>query len=48
MYFIGAPPRGGEEVRLALHRTDLAHSADAHALVERGVVGKVVIDASAG
>ncbi|TFC36128.1 NADPH:quinone reductase [Cryobacterium sp. TMT2-14] len=38
----------GEEAGLPLHRTDLAHTADAHALVENGVVGKVLIDVSAG
>jgi NADPH2:quinone reductase len=38
----------GEEAGLPLHRTDLAHTADAHALVESGVVGKVLIDVSAG
>ncbi|TFD41654.1 NADPH:quinone reductase [Cryobacterium sp. TMT2-10] len=37
----------GEESGLPLHRTDLAHTADAHALVESGVVGKVLIDVSA-
>jgi hypothetical protein len=31
----------GEQVGLPLHRTDLAHTADAHALVESGAVGKV-------
>ncbi|WEO76402.1 NADPH:quinone reductase [Cryobacterium sp. SO2] len=34
----------GEEAGLPLHRTDLVHTADAHALVESGVVGKVLID----
>lgn len=38
----------GEEAGLPLHRVDLAHTADAHALVEGGVVGKVLIDVSAG
>ncbi|TFD88556.1 NADPH:quinone reductase [Cryobacterium lactosi] len=38
----------GEDAGLPLHRTDLAHTADAHALVESGVVGKVLIDVSAG
>jgi NADPH2:quinone reductase len=38
----------GEEAGLPLHRTDLAHTADAHALVESGVVGKVFIDVSVG
>ena len=38
----------GEEAGLPLHRTDLAHTADAHALVESGVVGKVLIDVSVG
>jgi len=37
----------GEEAGLPLHRTDLEHTADAHALVESGVVGKVLIDVSA-
>jgi NADPH2:quinone reductase len=34
----------GEAAGLPLHRTDLAHTAVAHALVESGVVGKVLID----
>ena len=38
----------GEEVGLALHRFDLAHTADAHVLVESGAVGNVLIDLSAG
>ncbi|TFC50355.1 MULTISPECIES: NADPH:quinone reductase [unclassified Cryobacterium] len=38
----------GEEAGLPLHRTDLAHTADAHALVESDVVGKVLIDVAAG
>ena len=38
----------GEEAGLPLHRTDPAHTADTHALVESGVVGKVLIDVSAG
>ena len=38
----------GEEAGLALHRFDLAHTADAHLLVESGAVGKVLIDLSAG
>jgi NADPH2:quinone reductase len=38
----------GEEAGLPLHRVDLAHTADAHALVESSVVGKVLIDVSAG
>jgi NADPH2:quinone reductase len=37
----------GEEAGLPLHRVDLAHTADAHALVESGIVGKVLIDVSA-
>ncbi|QYF72326.1 NADPH:quinone reductase [Cryobacterium sp. PAMC25264] len=37
----------GEPAGLPLHRTDLEHTADAHALVESGVVGKVLIDVSA-
>ncbi|MBX0301123.1 NADPH:quinone reductase [Cryobacterium sp. 1639] len=37
----------GEAAGLPLHRTDLAHTADAHALVESEVVGKVLIDVSA-
>ena len=38
----------GEGAGLALHRFDLAHAADAHASVESGVVGKVLIDVTAG
>jgi len=34
----------GEEEGLPLHRFPLDHTADAHAAVERGVVGKVLID----
>lgn len=34
----------GEDAGLPLHRFDLAHTADAHAAVESGVVGKVLID----
>ncbi|WP_174776526.1 hypothetical protein [Cryobacterium mannosilyticum] len=41
-------PGRGEEVGLALHRFDLAHTADAHVLVESGAVGKVLVDLSAG
>ena len=37
----------GEEAGLPLHRLDLAHTADAHALVESGAVGKVLIDVTA-
>lgn len=37
----------GEEAGLPLHRFDLAHTADAHALVESGAVGKVLIDITA-
>lgn len=37
----------GEQAGLALHRFDLAHTADAHALVESGAVGKVLIDVTA-
>jgi NADPH2:quinone reductase len=37
----------GEEAGLPLHRYTLAHSADAHALVESGAVGKVLIDVTA-
>ena len=33
----------GEEAGLPLHRFDLADTADAHAAVETGVVGKVLI-----
>ncbi len=29
-----------------MHRTDLAHTVEARALVEGGVVGKVLIDVS--
>ncbi|TFD76117.1 NADPH:quinone reductase [Cryobacterium sp. Sr8] len=36
----------GEEAGLPLHRVDLAHTADAHALVESAAVGKVLIDVS--
>jgi NADPH2:quinone reductase len=36
----------GEEAGLALHCFDLAHTADAHALVESGAVGKALIDVS--
>ena len=35
--------RVGEEAGLALHHFDLAHTAEAHAAVESGVVGKVLI-----
>ena len=38
----------GADAGLPLHRFDLAHTADAHALVESGVTGKVLIDVSAG
>jgi NADPH2:quinone reductase len=48
MHLVGEHPRGGEEAGLALHRFDLARTADAHALVESGAVGKVLIDVSAG
>ncbi len=34
----------GTDAGLPLHRFDLAHTADAHALVESGVTGKVLID----
>ena len=37
----------GDETGLPLHRFDLAHTADAHALVESGAVGKVLIDVTA-
>ncbi|EAR24692.1 oxidoreductase, zinc-binding dehydrogenase family protein [marine actinobacterium PHSC20C1] len=37
----------GEENGLPLHRFDLAQTADAHALVESGAVGKVLIDVTA-
>ncbi|WP_341953808.1 NADPH:quinone reductase [Salinibacterium sp. TMP30] len=37
----------GEETGLPLHRFDLAHTADAHAMVESGAVGKVLIDVTA-
>lgn len=33
----------GEQTGLPLHRFDLAHTADAHAAVESGIVGKVLI-----
>jgi len=38
----------GEQAGLPLHRFELAHTADAHALVESGAVGKVLVDVSAG
>ena len=38
----------GEAAGLPLHRFDLEHTADAHALVESAAVGKVLIDVSAG
>ena len=34
----------GEETGQPLHRFDLAHTADAHAAVENGAVGKVLIE----
>lgn len=37
----------GEESGLPLHRFDLAHTAEAHAAVESGVTGKVLIDVAA-
>ncbi|MEH6782142.1 MAG: NADPH:quinone reductase, partial [Rhodoglobus sp.] len=37
----------GDETGLPLHRFDLAQTADAHALVESGAVGKVLIDVTA-
>ncbi|WP_104081701.1 NADPH:quinone reductase [Cryobacterium sp. Y11] len=37
----------GADAGLPLHRFDLAHTADAHALVESGVTGKVLIDVAA-
>ncbi|MGV8912511.1 MAG: NADPH:quinone reductase [Rhodoglobus sp.] len=37
----------GDTTGLPLHRFDLAHTADAHALVESGAVGKVLIDVTA-
>ena len=36
----------GTDAGLPLHRFDLAHTKDAHALVESGVTGKVLIDVS--
>ncbi|WP_369215559.1 NADPH:quinone reductase [Streptomyces flavofungini] len=36
--------RVGEEAGLPLHRFGLEHTADAHAALERGVIGKVLID----
>ncbi|WP_104195683.1 NADPH:quinone reductase [Cryobacterium sp. M15] len=42
----GALPVGAD-AGLPLHRFDLAHTADAHALVESGVTGKVLVDVSA-
>ena len=38
----------GTDAGLPLHRFELAHTQDAHALVESGVTGKVLIDVSAG
>lgn len=38
----------GEGAGLPLHRFDLAHTADAHAAVESGAVGKVLIVVSSG
>ncbi|MBG6213835.1 MAG: NADPH:quinone reductase [Cryobacterium sp.] len=38
----------GDDAGLPLHRFDLAHTGDAHAAVESGVTGKVLIDVSAG
>jgi NADPH2:quinone reductase len=38
----------GEQAGLPLHRFDLAHTADAHAAVEGGAVGKVLIEVSRG
>jgi NADPH2:quinone reductase len=38
----------GEPAGLPLHRFDLAHTADAHAAVESDIVGKVLIQVSAG
>jgi NADPH2:quinone reductase len=38
----------GEAAGLPLHRFSLAQTADAHALVESGAVGKVLIDVTAG
>ncbi|GAA1219155.1 NADPH:quinone reductase [Rhodoglobus aureus] len=37
----------GDETGLPLHRFDLAHTSDAHAMVEGGAVGKVLIDVTA-
>jgi NADPH2:quinone reductase len=37
----------GAEAGLPLHRFDLAHTTDAHALVESAAVGKVLIDVTA-
>ncbi|HET9349305.1 MAG TPA: NADPH:quinone reductase [Arthrobacter sp.] len=38
----------GEAAGLPLHRFDLTDTAEAHAAVEAGIVGKVLIDVSAG
>jgi NADPH2:quinone reductase len=38
----------GEAAGLPLHRFDLADTAAAHAAVEESIVGKVLIDVSAG
>jgi NADPH:quinone reductase len=40
--------RVGEEAGLPLHRFPLEHAADAHAAVESGAVGKVLIDVGTG
>jgi len=40
--------RVGEEAGLPLHRFPLERTADAHAAVESGVVGKVLIDVGTG
>ena len=40
--------RVGEEAGLPLHRFPLERTADAHAAVESGAVGKVLIDVGAG
>jgi len=44
---VGNPLAETRRAGLPLHRFDLAHTADAHALLESGAVGQVLIDVSA-
>ena len=44
---VGAALRAGALTTLPLHRFPLERTADAHDAVERGAVGKVVIDVPA-